>query len=142
MANKYRGKWKNNNEWVYGSLLIDVGVIACWIDEDTKYNLLYVGPETIGQLMPIKDTDGLDLYEGDIVCGERTPDMPMSSYFDISAANKRLEYREVKFTVTEGRAEFHLPKDISYSERIKENNIKWKLVGNKWDNPELLANIK
>ena len=141
---KFRGKREIDKKWVYGSLFYQGKynryLIGYWIDLgiSSGYTWDLVIPETVEQLMPIKDDNGIELYEGDIVAGERTPDNPMTSYFDISAAKKRTEYRLVAYKVTDEGITFRLPKDISYSERIKENNIKWVLAGNKWDNPELL----
>lgn len=100
-------------------------------DSFTPYAVI---PETVGLLMPIKDANGIILFEGDIVSGNRTPD----NFGPSILFPKRTEYRLVEYTNTETKSTFELPIDISYSERIPENHIHWILAGNKFDNPELL----
>ena len=74
---QFRGKRKDNNEWVYGSLhdsicftnkLIrvynynDVGDL-----EPTDYDVI---PETVGQVIGVRDKNKLDVYEGDKIINE------------------------------------------------------------------------
>lgn len=108
-----------------------------WDVKDT-FSAYKVIPETVGQLLPLKDANGSNVFEGDIVKGERTPDNPMTSYLDISPAAKRAEYRVVMFVLTDDSIELYLPKSISYSERLPHNYIHWVVVGNIFDTPELM----
>ena len=70
---KYRGKSIYDKEWLYGSLVK--------IEED-RYTIIpdlndieigkaismyEVHPETVGQYSEVKDKDGVEVYEGDIV---------------------------------------------------------------------------
>lgn len=97
----------------------------------------------IMQFMNMKDIKGIEIYEDDIVMSERTPDQPIKGgYLGIKPAEKIKEYRVVKFNITEEEIKFILPKDISYSERHSGNELKWEVVGNIYQTPELVQLCK
>ena len=66
---KFRGKRKDNGEWVYGYLVGANRIYVIDYEPATINNTIYfeIIPKTVGQYSEKKDNQGKEVWEGDIV---------------------------------------------------------------------------
>lgn len=144
----FRGKTKNG-QWVYGCYYkqkqfygekVECDCIIVTDDilsNDLGLDYEEVIPETVGQFTGLYDKNGKKIFEGDIV--------KLEEGFWEAAYNAVLIEEEEWYAVyyDDGRARYDL--------KTQDNNLEFKrvawqqlvggiveIIGNKWDNPELL----
>lgn len=122
---KFRGKCTDNGEWVAGSLLQDdYGncMIVGFIDHHEQW--YSVSPETVGQFTGLRDRNGEDIYEGDILHIGRSKKSKPVAYSNEYAAFG-IQYPDRDFFLFA-----HDLQDIS--------ETCYEVIGNIHDNPELM----
>ena len=88
---KFRGKRIDNDKWVYGDLIHCYGADAGRIFIKTFTGLYEVDPTTVGEYIGLKDNNGTDVWEGDIVEWENLMKINRRSviaYRDVSRWNR------------------------------------------------------
>lgn len=111
---KFRGKRLDNGEWLYGSLVILNG--RYFIFDDA--NRHEVDPATVGEYTGLKDKNGKEIYEGDIV------------KWDECVADYRFITQIAEVSYNKSSASFEPLGEYCYES--------FEVIGNIHDNPELL----
>ena len=123
---KFRGKSVDTSEWEYGlptySLKEDKFEIRYPLYDSDGYrgcSRYEVIPETVGQFTGMKDKNGKEIYEGDVVEAIR---------YDGLVVTGVVEFRDCSFVINTGYLTIYTWMDYQI-----------EVIGNIHDNPELLV---
>ena len=140
----FRGKRIDNNEWVHGFYFerLTDSIKHCYIKYETwdeGFVTYEVIPETVGQFTGICDKNGNKIFEGDIIhikCGYGLSAFVGKGivFFD----EKRLQFR-VKSVKP---SSFDSKKGNVYDECDFTAIDSYEVIGNIYDNPRLLEDMK
>jgi len=122
---KFRGKRVDNGKWCYGSLAKHSGrteILVTYSQNLLDYDLHIVVPETVGQYTGLKDKDGKEIYEGDVLYHESHETTTLMKWIDrfVCFAGESLELLDTNY----------------YYQLIDQSRLVIK--SNIHDNPELI----
>lgn len=129
---KFRGKRLDNGEWIFGGPFpLSNGACDIQVEDNGYWRFYRVDPDTVGQYTGLKDKNGEEIYEDDIIAIPKIgPCIVMhglygwvfKSQFDKCFADGSYEHRDIcnaSFIFGQGQ-----------------------VIGNKYDNPELITITK
>jgi uncharacterized phage protein (TIGR01671 family) len=130
----FRGIGIESGKWYYGDLSQDKGV-GIVFRKDGVLHSWYVKPETVGQYTGVKDTNGVYIYEGDILkySADSWEDSIMVVYYD-DKEDFRWKVREIGISNKESVCDKMIPLSDFFYNDFEDLEI----IGNIHDNPELL----
>ena len=136
---RFRGKRKDSKEWVYGDLHTLCGHIHIHVTPFDKYN---IDRATVGQFTGLKDKNGRDIYEGDVLRSDAYP-YSWDNYYAVVwwsgdnaafVAETRLASHANVRGISNGNCEY-------LGELLEEEDSVFEVIGNIHDNPELLKSL-
>mgnify|MGYP001013895291 FL=1 len=126
----FRGKDFLKEEWVYGDLVKTKNFVAIKRTNGDYFHPTQVSPNTVGQYTGLKDKDGREIYEGDILqyIGKRRDNMN-------KVYRRKVVFHEGMFALLS--KELQAYSALNYH-CMEDGRSAWSVIGNIHDNPELM----
>lgn len=138
----FRGKRKDNGEWIYGYYCVFNGMIHCIYTgyAETDCGDIYpdyyeVDPETVGQYTGLTDKNGVKIFEGDIVKGTAYSATTIGVIVWIDEISS-FGVRRVNAPNPTAWENSSILRCVSLG---KTDEFAAEVIGNIYDNPELLG---
>ena len=122
---KFRGKGRSNNKWHYGYLWLGINKDIFYIRSRNKKGYccdFIVVPESVGEFTGLKDKNGKEIYEGDII----------TILSGIIKGIVKWDEEEAHFYIH--CEKFHLHAQMKHYKP-------YEVIGNIYENPELLKEV-
>ena len=144
---KFRGKRKDNGEWVHGGIYVDQGKVGILTTEIINAIAIIdeVDPATVGQYTGLKDKNGVEIYEHGIVKVYFHNGLYLDEWIE------EIVFEKGQFGIKHGYgykwfsplSDFFKPIKKEYVANVGEVVTEWEptfeIIGNIHDNPELLG---
>lgn len=124
-----------SNQWIYGSLILDLDTFICdhTIPTDPELALIRVDKKTVGQFTGLQDKNGKDIYKGDLLNTKTT--------FRNNMADKRFQKNTIIEVGFKDGCFIDKNTDVNLFDKIfspVSRKIDFEIIGNIHENPELL----
>lgn len=132
---KFRGKSIRHGEWKIGDLITEtdglnvkrmfiISPVLCSDDSKTSKPMLYeVDPETVGQYTGLKDRNGIEIYEGDVLDCNNHWNRVVIEWHNAGFRGKYYDHKD----------------DVCYAMIASAPPEGIEVIGNAWEHPHLLA---
>ena len=132
----FRGNIQGLTDWIYGYYAKSGENHFILVDTDNEDNYSIVDPETVGEYTGLTDKDGRRIFEGDIV---KLTDKSFGNKWKavVEFGNPNGNYTWGWQLKPIGKAK-NANTDILCWVEMEETGAFCEIIGNKWDNPELL----